>query len=83
MNNDIIISKSILKSKKVPLLVYLSDDVDEKLRKHIALKYQKVEKGLISFEVENAIKNYISVYNKQQSTQKSTPPKFNFSSLAN
>ena len=72
INININMSISCLESRKrrkVRILIHLSDDIDEKLRKFIALKYQKVQKGLLSYEVEQAIRNHICVYNIQQSTQ--------------
>ena len=69
MNNDIIISNKGFREKKKPLYVFLSKGLDDRFRKFIALKYQRMEKGLISHEVEEAIRNHLAIQDTQQSTQ--------------
>jgi hypothetical protein len=49
--------------------VFIPEDLDRELRKYIALKYKTEEKGLLSCEVELAIRNHIAVYSMQQDTQ--------------
>ena len=60
MNNNIIILNN-KKRKKVPLYVFILEELAGRLRRFIALKHQTVEKGLLSLEVEQALKNYLAV----------------------
>lgn len=71
MNNNIIIYNQ-LEKKKVPLYVFIYAETDKRFRKFIALKYQKVEKGLLSYEVEQALSNYMRIQNKLQQQQQHT-----------
>jgi|SRR5918994_3713862 hypothetical protein len=76
MNNNIIIS-NYEKRKKVPLYVFISE-VEKRLRRFIALKHQTVEKGLLSLEVEQALKNYLAIQStQQQNTQSGRSPSQN------
>lgn len=72
MNNNIIIYNK-LEKKKVPLYVFIYAETDKTFRKFIALKYQRIEKGLLSYEVEQALSNYMRIQNsltqQQQHTQ--------------
>jgi hypothetical protein len=66
MNNNIIISNNNKKRKKVPLYVFVPEELAARLRKFIALKHQTTEKGLLSLEVEQAIMNHMAVQSTQQ-----------------
>ena len=66
MNNDIIISNNNKNRKKVPLYVFVSEEVAARLRRFIAQKYQTTQKGLLSLEVEQAIMNHLAVQSTQQ-----------------
>jgi hypothetical protein len=66
MNNNIIISNNNKNRKKVPLYVFVSEDLAIRLRRFIALKHQTTEKGLLSFEVEQALMNHLAVQSTQQ-----------------
>jgi hypothetical protein len=60
-----------LKDDKVQFKVYLPESLIEKFRTLVALKHQRHERGLLSCEVEQALKQYIASYNTQQQyTQK-------------
>jgi hypothetical protein len=60
-----------LKEDKVQLKVYLTETLIEKFRTLVALKHQRCKRGLLSYEVEQALKQYIASYNTQQQyTQK-------------
>jgi hypothetical protein len=77
MNNNIIISNNE-KRKKVPLYVFVPEELAGRLRRFIALKHQTVEKGLLSLEVEQALKNYLAVQStQQQNTQSGRSPSQN------
>ena len=52
--------------KTVRLTVVISEELNEQLRKHVVLKHQKYEKGLLSFEVETGIINLMESYKKEQ-----------------
>lgn len=51
--------------------VYLPKSLVDRFRKATALKYQRVERGLLSLEVENALKSHLASINstQAQSTQ--------------
>lgn len=55
-------------TRKVALLVYIPEDLNRKLREFIALKYRKFEKGLLSWEVEQALSHWIALHTKAQKT---------------
>lgn len=60
-----------MKEDKIQFKVYLPETLIEKFRTLIALKYQRYQRGLLSYEVEQALKQYIASYNTQQQyTQK-------------
>jgi len=59
---------------KVKLQVYISRDTDRKLREFIALMYRKFEKGLLSWEVERAIKHWIAMHTNAQTQLKGEGP---------
>ena len=60
--------------KKVKLLVSIPESLDRKLRRLIAQKYEKYEKGLLSYEVELAIRNWLALHtNAQTPLQKPNP----------
>lgn len=48
------------------LLVYLPESLDMRFREFLALKYRKIERGLISYEVEQALGHWISLHTKAQ-----------------
>ena len=66
MNNNIIISNNNKKRKKVPLYVFVPEELAARLRRFIALKHQTTEKGLLSLEVEQAIMKHLAVQSTQQ-----------------
>ena len=66
MNNNIIISNNNKNRKKVPLYVFIPEEVAARLRRFIALKYQTTQKRLLSLEVEQAIMNHLAVQSTQQ-----------------
>ena len=66
MNNNIIISNNNKNRKKVPLYVFVPEELAARLRRLIALKYQTTEKGLLSLEVEQALLNHLAVQSTQQ-----------------
>jgi hypothetical protein len=66
MNNNIIISNNNKNRKKVPLYVFVLEELAARLRRFIALKHQTTEKGLLSLEVEQALRNYLTVQSTQQ-----------------
>jgi hypothetical protein len=49
-------------NKKSALYVRISPEIDYKLRELIFKKYSKYEKGLLSHEVEEALKNWILLH---------------------
>lgn len=51
---------------KVPLLVRIDKQTDKLLREFIAAKYKHYEKGLLSFEVEQAILNWVALHTNAQ-----------------
>ena len=59
-----------MEENKVQLKVYISHKLDEKFRKMVAIKYERFERGLLSYEVEQALQQYVASSNTQaQSTQ--------------
>lgn len=59
-----------MEENKVQLKVYISHKLDEKFRKMVAMKYVRIERGLLSHEVEQALQQYMASSNTQaQSTQ--------------
>ena len=70
MNNNIIILNN-KKRRKVPLYVFVPEELATRLRRFIALKHQTVEKGLLSLEVEQALRNYSAVQSTQQQNTQS------------
>ena len=55
-------------TEKTRLLIYLPKDLDKKLREFLSFKYKNYEKGLLSYEVEQAIKHWIALHTKAQKT---------------
>jgi hypothetical protein len=55
-----------LMAKKRPLHIWLSPEIDDKLRELIFKKYSKYEKGLLSHEVEEALKNWLLLHTQTQ-----------------
>ena len=64
------------KKAKVQFLVWLPRKVDTKFREMIQQKYQKYEKGLLSYEAEMAIRHWLSLHTNAQ-TDLDTAPKPN------
>jgi hypothetical protein len=50
------------------LQVWVSKEVDLKLRQLIAQKYGKYQRGLLSYEVESALKEWIALHTKAQAS---------------
>ena len=46
----------------VPLFVRIDPEVNKKFRELIALKYKTFEKGLLSWEVEQALMNWVALH---------------------
>lgn len=56
---------------KVQLKVYIPEKIMDRFREMIALKHQRIERGLISFEVTQAIQQYVASHKVHtQGTQK-------------
>lgn len=51
-------------SNKRKIMVCIDQALEEELRKFLARKYGKYEKGLLSHEVELAIRNWLSLHTK-------------------
>ena len=49
-------------SRKVQIHVWISEDVDRKLRELIQQKYKEFQKGILSAEVEIALRNHIAAH---------------------
>ena len=54
------------KKDKVQFLVWLPRQVDSKFREMINQKYQKYERGLLSYEAEMAIRHWLSIHTNAQ-----------------
>jgi hypothetical protein len=54
---------------KVQLKVWISEELDGKLRELIAQKYKKYEKGLLSYEVEQALQTWLALHVEPQTVK--------------
>ena len=55
---------------KVQLKVYVKRGISDRFKRMVALKYQRAERGLISYEVEQALVSWLAMVGTQtQSTQ--------------
>ncbi len=54
------------RSHKVQMLVWISGPVDVKFRALIQQKYDEYEKGLLSYEVELAMRNWLALHTNAQ-----------------
>jgi len=52
--------------ERVKIGFYLNSSTIEKFRKLIQMKYKKYEKGLLSYELENAILNWLALHTQAQ-----------------
>jgi hypothetical protein len=59
--------------KKRPLHIWLSPEIDNKLRELIAKKYSRYEKGLLSHEIEEALKNWVLLHTQAQNLKLGVP----------
>jgi len=60
--------------ERVKLGVFIDRKVVEKLRELISLKYKKYEKGLLSYEVEQALRNWIALHTNTHKISIPNPP---------
>lgn len=58
---------------KNKILISIPPDLDQKFRQFLALKYQRVEKGLISHEISEAMSHWIALHTKAQTELISKP----------
>ncbi|RLJ03456.1 MAG: hypothetical protein DRP08_03535, partial [Candidatus Aenigmatarchaeota archaeon] len=54
------------KFRKVQLLVWIPESLNEKLRSLIQQKYNRYERGLLSYEVEMALRSWIALHTRAQ-----------------
>jgi hypothetical protein len=59
--------------KKRPIHIWLTPEIDDKLRELIAKKYSKYEKGLLSHEIEEALKNWLLLHTQAQNSKLGAP----------
>jgi len=59
---------------KTKLQVWIPNTLNEKFRELIARKYPKYEKGLLSYEVEMALRHWLSLHTRAQSQVLRNPP---------
>jgi len=64
--------------QRVQLKVWISKKANDDLRNLIMHKYEQYEKGLLSYEVEQAIKSWVALHTKAQKSldqrKKANPP---------
>ena len=60
--------------EKVKLQAWIPNNLDANLRTLIHQKYQKYEHGLLSYEVEMAIRHWLSLHTETQTTIDTKPP---------
>jgi len=58
----LLIAMTRRRSHGVPLFVRISPEVNRKFRELIALKYKTFSKGLLSWEVEQALMNWVALH---------------------
>lgn len=63
-----------VKGTKVKLQVWIPPDLDEQFRALIPQKYQKHEHGLLSYEVEMALRHWLTLHTDTQNTLDTRPP---------
>lgn len=61
-------------NNRIQFKVYLDKTLDAKFRALIQDKYQKYEKGLLSYEVEMALRHWLSLHTEAQSQLLRKPP---------
>src|SRR6185436_2919633 len=60
----------VFKDDKVQFNLFISKSVKERFRRMVALKYQTIERGLVSYEAEQALNSWLAMIGTQtQSTQ--------------
>jgi len=59
---------------KVQVKVYLPKDLALNIRKLIQQKYQKYERGLLSYEFEMALRNWLALHTKAQTILEANKP---------
>ena len=62
-----------MKEDKIQFKVYLPETLIEKFRTLVVLKHQRYQRGLLSYEVEQALKHYVTSYNTQQQYTQKAP----------
>lgn len=62
------------KDEKVRLQIYVPEELDTKFRSLVTTKYQKYEKGLLSYEAEMALRHWLSLHTETQNTIDTKPP---------
>lgn len=62
------------KGDKVRLQIWIPEELDTKFRSLIQSKYQKYEKGILSYEAEMAIRHWLSLHTETQNTIDTKPP---------
>jgi len=67
-------SVRVKKNEKVRLQIYIPDELDAKFRALVQSKYQKYEKGLLSYEAEMALRHWLSLHTETQNTLDTKPP---------
>jgi hypothetical protein len=63
--------------KKRSIHIWLSPEIDNKLRELIAKKYSRYEKGLLSHEIEEALKNWVLLHTQAQNLKLGVPNAIN------
>jgi len=60
-------------AEKIQLKIYIDKKLNEKFRKFIAVKYKSFARGLLSYEIEMALRNWMSLHTKYKNpTQNDT-----------
>ena len=62
------------KTVKIKLQTWISEETNTKLRSLIMQKYNKFERGLLSYEVEQALINWMAEHKVAQNTLTQIPP---------
>jgi hypothetical protein len=60
--------------EKTQLKVWINKSLDEKFRSLIQEKYKKYERGLLSYEVENALRYWIALHTNAQNIMAGNKP---------
>jgi len=61
-------------SKKIKILLSIDEALNKKFRSLIQQKYQKYEKGLLSYEAEMAFRHWLSLHTQAQNTLEMSKP---------